>query len=526
MVADTERPLLQRTWLLITAEAVVAFAACLILPLLMSQAPFNPLKRTGQVSGLATIQIGFIVCGLGLVALLLIARRWREGKYFDLVTRLSSAAIAGLASGFLAAGATLALLGTPWPMFGLNGDSGRIVEWSAAIVDGKVVEDIYPPLPLYTLGYFAEIFHDGNTAYAFKDLQILGAAVTGPLAYLAWRMVLSPLWALAVGVLPASAFMDSYKPYGQTILIVLLPVLAAFFATLRRTGTQDWKPVLLKGFGFGLLFSAMFLTYSGWFIWAALGSVVAAALLFPWKTGPLKGLAYLGTALATFLLLCGWYLENLLRSNAKDRAFGFDAYTDPAYFNMWRTDMPGEVPQWPPPGEFGGVHLFTIVLFVGLGISIWLGIKRSVVITAVCVFASAWLLRLWYASHMFSTGTVQLWPRTSNQLLYAGMVLCALAILLIYRQLKDKPVLQNGMRSSAVVGAVCGLLMLFGSVMSSMADRYMPAKDNTYKILPWVSHTVTQLDGSCPKFAPNGQCSKDGDQSWQQMFAPGNQGEQ
>ncbi len=69
-----------------------------------------------------------------------------------------------------------------------------------------------------------------------------------------------------------------------------------------------------------------------------------------------------------------------------------------------------------------------------------------------------------------------------------------------------------------MIGTLFALLFLFGTVSSSMSDRYMPAKENTYRILPWVSHTVRNLDGSCPKFAPGGQCSKDGDQSWISMI--------
>ncbi|NXY93564.1 hypothetical protein HYE82_03890 [Streptomyces sp. BR123] len=64
-----------------------------------------------------------------------------------------------------------------------------------------------------------------------------------------------------------------------------------------------------------------------------------------------------------------------------------------------------------------------------------------------------------------------------------------------------------------MIGTLCALLLL-GTVSSSMSDRLMPAQDGTYRILPWVSHTIRMQDGKCPKFAPEGRCSKDGDQGW------------
>lgn len=145
------------------------------------------------------------------------------------------------------------------------------------------------PAALYTLGYYAEWFRGGNTAYAFKDLQILGAAAFGPLVYLCWRMLLGPVRALAFGVAPAFALIDAYKPYSQTVLVVLVPVLVAMVVSLSRSGTQGWRPLLVKGAGFGALLGVMFLTYSGWFLWSAAGVLFAALLYFPWRDGGSAG---------------------------------------------------------------------------------------------------------------------------------------------------------------------------------------------------------------------------------------------
>ncbi|MEU6311837.1 hypothetical protein [Streptomyces sp. NPDC047014] len=510
---------------LLLLEGAVAFAAALLLPLLASGFRLNPLDRIAQVSGLAAIQLRFALVGLLFVAAVVVALRIRKGRHFDLAARLASAGIAGLASGFVAAGAVVALHGTPWPMFGLNGDSGRIVEWAQAVANGRPSgSPVYPPAPLYTLGYYAEWFRGGNTAYAFKDLQILGAAAFGPLVYLCWRMLLSPVRALAFGVAPAFALIDAYKPYSQTVLVLLVPVLVALVVSLGRSASQAWRPLLLKGAGFGALLGLLFLTYSGWFLWSAAGVFFAAALYFPWRSGRggrLRGAGFLGATFAAFLVMAGRYLMVMLTEGqtTKDYNFRFDNFTDPAYYLMWRTDMPGKVGDWPPPGEYGGVGLFALVTFVCLGAAIWLGLRKPMVVTIAAMFISAWVMRMYIASHMYETQTVQLYTRTNNQLLYCGLVLCALVAHLVAERLaarKAEDAATTGFpgREGAVIGALCALLLLLGTVSSAMSDRYMPAKENTYKILPWVSHTITEKDGSCPKYAPGGTCSKDGDQSW------------
>jgi len=533
-----------RALALILAEAFVAFAACLVLPLLVRRLDVNPMNRIGQVSGLAAIQLRFAVLGILLIAALLIAQHLRAGRFFAVVTRLCCAALAGLASGFVAAGAVVALLGTPWPMFGLNGDTGRLVAWATSILHGHGAPvPIYPPLSLYGLAGLAKLFYGGDAAYAFKGMEILGAAVIGPLAYLAWRMLFRPIWALVIGIVPMMALIDSYKPYDAVVLILLTPVLTAVLQVMRRAPDTAWRTLLVRAALLGVLLGVLFLTYSGWFVWSAGGAVAAALLLFPWRSGRsgrLKALAAAAASVAAFAAVAGWYAVTLLQSaGTPDRNFSFDAYTDPAYFSMWRTDMPGKVTQWPPPGEIGGVSLFTALLFVALGVALWLGIRRSVVVTTVCIFASAWLMRMYFAARMFATDEVQLWIRTDNQLLYCGLLFIGLAVYLVAGRLVAVRAMLPGrpggaprpglprpglprpglpQRGAAIAGVFAGLLMLTGSMGSSQSDRYMPADVNTYQVFSYVSHTVRMLNGRCPQYAPGGRCSKNGVQNWKSFI--------
>jgi len=499
------------------AEVTAALVGCLVLPFAARSIEVDPLARTGQVSALAALQLRFALAGAVLLAVLLIMRR-RRG--YDTAKRVVCAAVAGLASGFLAGGIVVALRGTPWPLFGLSGDTGRLVQWSASIVHGHgSPNQTYPPLTLHALAWWAQLFHHGDTASAFRDFEIGGAALTGPAAYLAWRLVLSPLWALVIGVVPAYAIIDPYKPYGAIVMIVLLPVFVASVRHTMRVGYMPWRRVVVSAGVFGLLYSALFLTYPGSSLWSAPGLVVAVLLLFPWskeRIGKLAG--FVGLTVAVFGLLCGWYVKDLLGPGTTDRAYGFDAYTDPAFFSMWRTDMPGDVGQWPPPGELAGEGLFSVLTFAGLGVALWLGWKRPLAVTVACVFAGTWLWRMEVASRMWATGTVQLWPRTGNQLLYCVLVLGAAAACFVASRLSAWPPLPS--RLGAHVGALATVLLVLGTAASSVADYWMPAKTNSYKVLAYVSQTMRKPDGTCPKYAPNHQCSATGDQSWLGYFAP------
>ena len=95
---------------------------------------------------------------------------------------------------------------------------------------------------------------------------------------------------------------------------------------------------------------------------------------------------------------------------------------------MWRNDLPGDVGPWPPPGELAGVGVFVLLLVVGLGLGVALGGRRTPVIALCALLAGACLLRFWFASQAYATGAVQLYPRTSAEILYCLLLLSVLAI--------------------------------------------------------------------------------------------------
>ena len=206
----------------------------------------------------------------------------------------------------------------------------------------------------------------------------------------------------------------------------------------------------------------------------------------------------------------------------QDRYFYFDTAVDPAYIAMWRNDLPGNTGPWPPPGELAGVGVFTLLLVIGLGGAVALGGRRTAVVTLCSVLAGAWLLRLWFASQMYATGTVQLYPRTSAEILYCLLLLVGVRGAVRVRARREPargargP--GQGRRSgwapvrrpavAATVGGLCAALLFALSAGSSLADRYLPRNDGSVARLAYVAQMVRQPDGTCPDFS-RGRCAPD-----------------
>jgi galactan 5-O-arabinofuranosyltransferase len=479
-------------------EVVASLVAAAWLTLSARGIRVDPLVRVGQVSGLAGIGPRFTLAGLVLVALLGLASRVRGGAAFGIAARVACGALAGLATGFVAAGILVALRGTPWCLNADWGDSGRLIKWANAVLR-KEEYPFYPPLPVHTIALYSRAF--GLPAgFALKHLQIIGTALVGPLAYLSWRLLLPPIWALGIGVLAAMPLVDPYKPYANSVLIALVPALVYCFRWVQRAGELDYRRLCLLGVGVGVGFTLLYYCYYGWFQWSAPGAVIAAALVFPWRDARARPRAavLLGLAGLSFIGPCAPLLVRALREGFADNYFYFDTNVDPAYFAMWRWDLAGTTTEWPPPGELGGVGLFTLLLALALGVSIALGRGDVLVTTVAWLIGGTWVLRYWYAQRMYATQLVQLYPRTTIELVYCSLVLCGYAAYLVAQRFARRRPAETpndteqdpDRPASYVLGAVCALLLVLGSAGSAMADRYMPANDTpqTYHSLAWQAH--------------------------------------
>jgi hypothetical protein len=493
---------LARRWAGASVEVFASFGAAALLTWSAIGIDVNPLERVGQVSGLAAIGLRFTVAVLVLLAGLQVASRWRGGVAFGLASRVVCAVLAGLVTGFVAAGIVVALRGTPWCLNGRFGDAWRLSKWAAAALEGEAPPFFYPPLPVHAIALYARWF-DLDTPFALKHLQIIGTAAMGPLVYGSWRLLASPPWALGIGVVASLPLIDPYKPYANIVLCVLLPVLVSFFGWMRRAGDVDYRKLIALGVVFGAVVSLLCMTYFGWFQWTAPGAIAAALLMFPYgrKGARLRAACFMGTTVLVLTGIVGPFIWRVLQAPFADDFFYFDTDTDPAYFAMWRWDLPGPVVQWPPHGELGGVGLFTLVLAAGLGVSVALGRRHVLVTTVGCVLASTWVMRYWYAHRMWATHQVQLYPRTSIELLYGSLILCGYAVYLVARRFDaarggepscwaETELPQRPSAPSNVIGAVCGLALVLGSAGSAIADRYMPAKEKPASLrdLAWNAH--------------------------------------
>jgi hypothetical protein len=497
-------------------EALVALGAAVVSVQLSRSIVVDPLDRIGQVSGLAALDLRFVA--LGLVVVLAAAAAGRHPAVWEVARRVACAAVAGLTTGLVAGGVLLALRGTDWPLFANWGDSGQLIRWVDDIVAGRGVPGDYPPVVLHLVAWWSEVT-GVSTARALRAVQVVATALFGPLAYLSWRLVLAPVWALAVTLVAAIPMLEPYKPYTTVVLVALVPVLIAFLRVLRRAGALTWTRVALVGVATGIGLGVLFCVYSGWFLWSAPGALVAALVVFPWRTAPLRGLALLGLAAAGLVAVAWPHLVGILRAagTVQDRYFYFDTAVEPAYIAMWRNDLPGDVGPWPPPGELAGVGLFTVLLVVGLGVAVAVAGRRTAVLTICALVAGAWLMRFWIASQMYDTQTVQLYPRTTAQILFCLLLLAVFAALHGGRRVLDawhaRVTADDGDRprpaAAATIGALCAGLLLALSMGSATADRYLPRNDGSVGLLAYVAQHVRQPDGTCPDYRGAGGCAPD-----------------
>ncbi|GAA2789313.1 hypothetical protein [Crossiella cryophila] len=497
-------------WIAPLLEIVVAFVALAIFLAWSGTIDVDPLDRLGQVSGLAGLQFRFVLLGLVLIAVVLLAARIRQGAGVALAGRLATAAISGLAGGLVAGGVLVALRGTSWALHANHGDSGVLIRWAEGLLRGESMPSNYPPLSVYALAGWTWLTGE-PAGFALQDVQIIGVALFAPLAYLAWRLVLRPGWALGIGVVSTLPLIDPHKPYANLALVVFIPVLVRFLQTVRRADQASYRKLLLGGAAFGVGFGLLFLLYSGWYVWSAPGAVLALLLVFPWKAAPRKGVALVAVTTAVFALVSIRHLYGLLRGagSTKDQYFYFDVFTDPAYFSMWRTDLPGPVGVWPPLGELGGVGLFTIVLVIGLAVALGLGLRRTVVIAVVACLAGTWLLRFYFASRMYAENAVQLYPRTVAEILYCLLVLTGYAVFLAVERFgvpRPRFALSGKVGLPARIGLLAAMLLLLGSAGSAIADRHMPRNDDSVGFLAWVAQVNRMPDGRCSPYVPADAC--------------------
>ena len=451
--------------------ALAYFATCYLIKV-------HSLDRKGQVSALAALGYRFMLFALPLVVALIAVAKYRPA-WWNLAVRLVCAAFAGLVSAMLAGGILGMLRGTLYGLGGETGDSAVLAKWTEQLITGEDFSVLYPPLQIHLIAWISKI-QGVEPIYAIKYFQILGVLAFGPAVYGSWRLLLRPTWALGLGIVAALPLLEAYRQYPLLVLGVFLPLAIKFLDTLRRSPELPRRSLVVRGLGFGVVFGVLFLLYSGWFQWSAPGFFVTAIVVFPWRRAPRDGFVLCATALFAFLAVGGWYLLGVLGAPPlRDDFYYFDARIEPMYIAMWRGGLPGTAALiWPPPGELGGVGLFTVILCAGWAASLIVGARHTAVMAVSWIMVGAWFLRLYHAHRMAQLKLIQLYPRTTAELLYCLTVVTGYAVYLYIERRCEQEKEPGLLRApSSFIGVLCGLALLFMSVGSAVTDRYMPTKE-------------------------------------------------
>lgn len=464
-----------RGWRIGALEIATAFVVAALFVWACTTIKVNSLVRMGQVSGIATVELRLLWFGVPLVLALVAAAKWRDGRAFPIVSRLVCAALAGLSSAAIAGGILAALYRSPYGLGGLGGDSGILINWAELVKRGVVVSPIYPPLQTQLLAWLSDVL-GMPTQYAMKWFQVIGIAAVGPLCYSTWRLLLRPSWALSVGIIASLPLVEAYRQYPLLVCIVLVPVLVKFLDVLRRSHEFSFGSIVQHAVLLGMALGTLFLLYSGWFQWSAPGFLVAAVIVFPWRHRWGKGLFLCALAVVVFGLFTYQYLTAVIESPPiKDDYVYFDATIEPAYIAMWRGGLPGNVGVWPPMGELAGVGLFSVLLAVGLGIAVAFGRSHTIVIGVVSIMIGTWLFRFWHAHNMYSTKLVQLYPRTTAELLYCALILALFGVCLVIERARTRALADSPLRTPwGLIGGCAAFVALLVSTTGATTDKYMP----------------------------------------------------
>ncbi|HEX4418960.1 MAG TPA: discoidin domain-containing protein [Kofleriaceae bacterium] len=478
------------------AASTAYFASCLLIRI-------NPLDRMGQVAGLAALAYRFLWFAVpAIVALIVVARRWPAR--WELAVRLVCAGFAGVTSAVIAGGIWAMLRGTPFGLAGDTGDSSILAGWAELLQQGEDTPGLYPPLQIHLIAWLSQL-QDLPPLYAVKSFQVLAAVLFGPLSYAAWRLVLRPMWALGLGIVLALPLLEAYRMYPMLALAVFMPLMLSLLDHVRHAPASAPRALVIRGAAHGVALGVVFLLYSGWFQWSAPGVLVAGAWIFPWRTGWRRGALIGGAAALGFAVVAGYSIGRVLAAPPiADLYQYFDSTVDPMYVAMWRGGLPGVWEKlWPMLGELGGVGVFTVALCAGCAGAIALGARRTSVLATTWILVGTWFLRLYHAHRMWQTKRVQLYPRTTAELLYCMLALTGLAIwLYAERRAADAPDDSPLRTPWGTIGALCGMTLLVMTATSAIVDRYMPRDiTNDYSYLAYLSHHTAPLDKTVTRFA-------------------------
>jgi hypothetical protein len=489
---DPELPGRIRTPVRRRHEAAVAIAVGLAFPALAAMVlwldpwsvaeRFDPLDRGHQVAAVSLLTL--VLLGATSAWLLLLSptsptdpepRRWP----------LTAAGLAGTASGVWAVGAMLALHGTPWSFFADQGDAGRYIEW-AADLGARPAE--YPPGGLWLLRGVAAVLGLSEAA-ALKPTTILVMALTGPLAYLAWRLVSGPTFALYAGVVVAVPFWHSYLPMRRIVLFLILPVIVAGARALLAERPLPGLGNLGRTAALGAALGLLVLVYSGWtyFIAFALLPLAVLGIVRLLRDEPRARRTRLGLLAAlvvpALLLVSPYVLPMLVDTSARPTAL-VDDYAPNIEAALASV----------PSAFLGETGLgLTLVVPVALLAVVVLRVRRSLLdLLIVAALGSAVVFRLLLLLRFGITENAGLFQRTTPVIGYLLLVAAVRGVVLLARAGADTTVpiakVASAGRAFRQMALVAAAVLLVVNVPVDI-NAFMPAEDGPGRFAR-VAHTT------------------------------------
>jgi hypothetical protein len=387
---------------------------------------FDPLDRGHQVAVVSALTLALLFASS---AWLLLVHPTKAGPGTSRWP-VATAGLAGTASGVWAAGAVLALHGTPWSFFADRGDAGRYIEWAAALSERPAE---YPPGGLWLLRGVAELL-GLSEAMALKPTTILVMALTGPLAYLAWRLVTGPTFALFAGVVVAVPHWHSYLPMRRIVLFLILPVMIAAARTLLAERPRVGTRTLAHAAALGTAIGVLVLVYSGWIYFVGLSllplSVLGVARLIRDEPAVRRGRLVLSAALVApaILAVSPYVIPLALQSDARPTALvdDFEPNIQAALASVPSAFL----------GETGlGLGLIVPVVLLALVVR---SCRRSLLdLLLVAALTSAVVFRLLLLLRFGVTDNAGLFQRTTPVIGYLLLVAAVRGTVLIARAVTD-----------------------------------------------------------------------------------------
>ncbi len=254
--------------------AAVLGAISWVLALRLEFNPISPLTAPSLRS--------VALLGIGLVVLVRLA----SGTRFDALLADVSAALVGVFCSFSVA---VALHGTPWSLYGLDGDQMFRTEqithfaatWRLDDFAYRGLPGFYPPLFPWLLGRAADL--TGVEAWrTVRPFQIVMTLVIPVAAYLIWRRLVTPWLAVGVTAVVSLLLANPVKVDEWLVLLIIVPWWFDAFRDVRRAGARRWP-----SWAHGVIAGLLLLTYTYYFLPLALATVVG--LVVDWRRGrPLR----------------------------------------------------------------------------------------------------------------------------------------------------------------------------------------------------------------------------------------------